>query len=52
MTEYKIGKAIVRMYGTPDRKNLEDATAHFLAKVEQQRRKQAKEGRKTDDRTA
>ena len=52
MTEYKIGKAIVRMHGTPDRKNLEDATARFLAKVEQQRRKQAKEGRKTDDRTA
>ena len=53
MTEYKIGKAIVRMHGTPDQKNLEEATARFLAKVEQQRRKQAKErskqdGRKTD----
>ena len=53
MTEYKIGNAIVRMHGTPNRENLEAATARFLAKVEQQRRKQAKErsgkdGRKTD----
>ena len=53
MTEYKIGKAIVRMHGTPNREALEEATAKFLAKVEQQRRKQAKErsgkdGRKTD----
>lgn len=52
MTEYKIGKAIVRMHGTPDRKNLEEATARFLAKVEQKRRKAAQERRKTDDGTA
>lgn len=52
MTEYKIGKAIVRMHGTPDRKNLEEATARFLAKVEQQRRKQAKERREGNERTA
>jgi hypothetical protein len=53
MTEYKIGNAIVRMHGKPDQANLEAATARFLAKVEQRRRKQAKErsgqdGRKTD----
>ena len=50
MTEYKIGKAIVRMHGTPNRENLEEATARFLAKVEQQRRKQAKERSKQDAR--
>ena len=53
MTEYKIGKAIVRMHGTPDQKNLEEATERFLNKVVQQRRKQEKErsgkdGRKTN----
>lgn len=53
MTEYKIGKAIVRMHGTPDQKNLEEATARFLSKVVQHRRKQEKErggkdGRKTE----
>lgn len=50
MTEYKIGKAIVRMHGTPDRENLEAATARFLAKVEQHRRKQAKKGGETNAR--
>ena len=53
MTEYKIGPAIVRMHGKPDQANLEAATAKYLAKVLQQRRRQAKErsekdGRKTD----
>lgn len=52
MTEYKIGPAIVRMHGKPNQENLEAATAKFLNKVVQQRRKQAKErsdqdGRKT-----
>ena len=50
MTEYKIGKAIVRMHGTPDQKNLEEATARFLNKVVQQRRKQAKERSESDER--
>lgn len=52
-TTYRIGNAIVRMHGTPNQENLEAATARFLNKVVQQRRKQAKErsgkdGRKTD----
>ena len=50
MTEYKIGKAIVRIHGKPNQENLEAATARFLNKVVQQRRKQAKERSETDDR--
>lgn len=50
MTEYKIGKATVRMHGTPDRENLEAATARFLAKVEQKKRKAAKERKGGNDR--
>ena len=49
MTEYKIGKAIVRMHGTPNRELIEPAAAKFLAKVEQQRRKAAKERRDGHD---
>jgi hypothetical protein len=52
MMEYKIGNAIVRMHGKPDQANLEAATARFLAKVEQQRRKQAKERSGKDERKA
>lgn len=40
--EYKIGKATVRMHGTPDRERLEAATLRFMQKVEQARRKQRK----------
>lgn len=52
MAEYKIGPAIVRIHGKPNQENLEAATAKFLNKVVQQRRKQDKErsgkdGRKT-----
>jgi len=52
MAEYKIGPAIVRIHGKPNQENLEAATAKFLNKVVQQRRKQAnerseKDGRKT-----
>lgn len=50
MTEYKIGPAIVRMHGKPDQANLEAATARFLNKVVQQRRKQAKERSGKDER--
>ena len=50
MTEYKIGPAIVRMHGKPDQENLESATARFLNKVVQQRRKKAKERSESDDR--
>ena len=42
--EYKIGKATVRMHGTPDRERLEAATLRFMQKVEQKRRRQRKEG--------
>lgn len=37
--EYRVGKAIVRMHGTPNRENLEAATLKFLNAVECQRRK-------------
>lgn len=52
MTEYKIGNAIVRMHGKPDQANLEAATARFLNKVVQQRRKQEKERSGKDERKA
>lgn len=42
--EYKIGKATVRMHGTPDPENLKAATLRFMQKVEQKRRQQRKEG--------
>ena len=50
MTEYKIGPAIVRIHGKPDQANLEAATARFLNKVVQQRRKREKERRESDER--
>jgi hypothetical protein len=50
MTEYKIGKAIVRMHGTPNREIIEPAAARFLARVEQKKRKAAKEGGERNDR--
>jgi hypothetical protein len=50
MTEYKIGPARVRMHGKPNQENLEAATAKFLNKVVQQRRKKAKERSESDDR--
>lgn len=39
VTEYKIGKAIVRMHGTPNRKNLEAATLKFVKQVRIQKKK-------------
>lgn len=42
--EYKIGRAIVRMHGVPDRERLEAATLKFMQKVEQKKRQQKKEG--------
>lgn len=41
--EYKIGKATVRMHGTPDRERLEAATLKFMQKVEQKKRQLKKE---------
>ena len=49
MTEYKIGRATVRMHGTPNREIIEPAAARFLAKCEQKRRKLAKERRDGHD---
>ena len=43
VTEYKIGKAIVRMHGTPDREKLEAATLKFMRQVQIQMRKQKEE---------
>ena len=51
MTEYKIGRAIVRMHGTPTRENLEAAAARLLAHQEQVMRKLAKEGGEKDAKT-
>lgn len=42
--EYKIGKATVRMHGTPDPENLKAATLRFMQKVEQKKRQLKKEG--------
>ena len=38
-TEYKFGCATVRIQGTYDQAKLKQATAEFLTKAEQQRRK-------------
>ena len=46
VTEYKIGKAIVRMHGTPDRENLEAATLKFMKQVQLRKRQQMKEENK------
>lgn len=46
VTEYKIGKAIVRMHGTPDREKLEAATRKFMMQVQLCKKKQQKEARK------
>ena len=43
MTEYRIGNAIVRMHGTPDRAKVEAAALRFLQKAEQQKRQKAKQ---------
>lgn len=44
--EYRIGKAIVRMHGTPDREKLEEATLKFMRQVEMRKRQQKKEEQK------
>lgn len=46
ITEYKIGKATVRMHGTPDREKVEAATLKFMRQVQLQKRQQLKEGTK------
>ena len=40
VTEFKVGKATVRMHGTPDREKLEAATRKFMERVLAQKRKQ------------
>lgn len=44
-TEYKIGNAVVRMHGEAKREIIEPAAVRFLMKVEQKKRKAAKEKR-------
>lgn len=39
MTEYRIGKAIVRMHGTPDREKLEAETVKLVKKARQQKKR-------------
>lgn len=46
VTEYKIGKAVVRMHGTPDREKLEAATLKFMQQVQLRKRHQQKEATK------
>lgn len=43
VTEYKIGKATVRMHGTPDREKLEAATLKFMRQVQLRKRQQKEE---------
>lgn len=42
MTEYKIGRAIVRIHGKPDQEKVKAATERFLKKVEEAKRKAKK----------
>lgn len=45
VTEYKIGPAIVRMHGQPDREKVKAATEKYLNKVMQSKKQKArKEG--------
>lgn len=45
VTEYKIGPAIVRMHGQPDREKVKAATEKYLTKVMQSKKQKArKEG--------
>lgn len=41
--EYRIGKAVVRMHGTPDREKVEAATLKFMKQVQFQKKQQMKE---------
>lgn len=43
MTEYRIGKAIVRMHGTPDREKIEAATVQLIKKARQQKKRKEKD---------
>lgn len=40
VTEYRIGRAIVRIHGEPNRENLRAAAEKFAKQVEQIRKKQ------------
>lgn len=42
MEEYRIGNAIVRVRGTVDKKELEEAAKIFFKKIDKQRRKKEK----------
>ena len=46
VVEYRIGKAIVRMHGTPDREKVEAATLKFMKQVQLRKRQQMKEENK------
>lgn len=43
-TEYRIGRAIVRIHGTPDQEKFKAATERFLKKVEASKRAKKKGG--------
>ena len=43
MTEYKIGRATVRMHGAVDRDAIKAATIKFMKKVERKRRNENSE---------
>mgnify|MGYP007099031074 CR=1 FL=1 len=36
MTEYRIGRAIVRMHGKPNMERIKEATIRFLTEIERQ----------------
>ena len=40
VTEHKIGRATVRIHGTPDREKVEAAAIRFVTKVLEQKNKQ------------
>ena len=46
VTEYKIGKATVRMHGTPDREKVEAATMRLIKKARLRKKALMKEANK------
>lgn len=45
MEEYKIGPAVIRMHGKPDRERLKAASERFMKQVMQAKKKAAKAGK-------
>lgn len=44
MNEYRVGNAIVRMHGTPDREKIEAATVRFVKKIDRKKKQKEQKG--------